>query len=169
MAPPRLGTRIQIDESSRIPPFEQLRAQLALMVASGRFSPGDRLPTIRGLAESLQLSNGTVARAYRELEIQGVIIGRGRRGTFVSDDPPITFSAQERRRDLEAALLGVELATELPGSEQLQAALARVPRSGSAEVAAVLAEPKVLCEPREIGAPRAMRQVLGDRIGRVLQ
>lgn len=103
MAPPRLGTRIQIDESSRIPPFEQLRAQLALMVASGRFSPGDRLPTIRGLAESLQLSNGTVARAYRELEIQGVIIGRGRRGTFVSDDPPITFSAQERRRDLEAA------------------------------------------------------------------
>ena len=100
---PRLGTRIQIDPSSRIPPFEQLRAQLALMVSSGRLSPGDRLPTVRGLAATLDLSNGTVARAYRELEYQGVVIGRGRRGTFVADDPPITFSAQERRRNLEHA------------------------------------------------------------------
>jgi len=103
MTPPRLGTRIQIDNASRIPPFEQLRGQLALMVASGRFEPGARLPTIRGLAESLQLSNGTVARAYRELEIQGVVIGRGRRGTYVSDDPPNTFTANERRRNLADA------------------------------------------------------------------
>jgi DNA-binding transcriptional regulator YhcF (GntR family) len=73
------------------------------MVASGRFEPGARLPTIRGLAESLQLSNGTIARAYRELEIQGVVIGRGRRGTFVSDDPPNTFTANERRRNLAEA------------------------------------------------------------------
>jgi len=100
---PRLGTRIQIDPASRIPPFEQLRAQLALMVSSGRLGPGDRLPTVRGLADTLELSNGTVARAYRELEYQGVVIGRGRRGTFVADDPPITFSAQERRRNLEQA------------------------------------------------------------------
>lgn len=100
---PRLGTRIQIDAASRIPPFEQLRAQLALMVSSGRLQPGDRLPTVRGLAETLELSNGTVARAYRELEYSGVAIGRGRRGTFVADDPPNTFSANERRRNLEQA------------------------------------------------------------------
>jgi DNA-binding transcriptional regulator YhcF (GntR family) len=100
---PRLGTRIRIDTASRIPPFEQLRAQLALMVSAGRLRPGSRLPTIRGLAETLQLSNGTVARAYRELEIQGVITGRGRRGTFVADSPPNSFSAQERRRLLTDA------------------------------------------------------------------
>ena len=80
----RLGTRIRIDPGSRIPPFEQLRAQLALMVSSGRLRPGSRVPTVRGLADTLQLSNGTVARAYRELEVQGVLIGRGRRGTFVT-------------------------------------------------------------------------------------
>lgn len=95
--------RIRIDPASRIPPFEQLRAQIALMVSSGRLKPGSRVPTVRGLADHLELSNGTVARAYRELEVQGVLIGRGRRGTFVADDPPNTYSAQERRRLLAEA------------------------------------------------------------------
>lgn len=113
-APDRLGTRIRIDPGSRIPPFEQLRAQLALMVSSGRLRPGVRVPTVRGLADTLQLSNGTVARAYRELELQGVLIGRGRRGTFVSDNPPNTYSAQERRRLLtEAAAEFVAAARQL--------------------------------------------------------
>ncbi len=110
----RLGTRIRIDPGSRIPPFEQLRAQLALMVSSGRLRPGSRVPTVRGLADTLQLSNGTVARAYRELEVQGVLIGRGRRGTFVSDNPPNSYSAQERRRLLtEAAAEFVAVARQL--------------------------------------------------------
>ncbi len=103
MAPQRLGTRIQIDTASKIPPFEQLRAQLALMVSSGRLRPGARVPTVRGLAESLDLSNGTVARAYRELEHQGILMGRGRRGTFVADEPPNAYSVQERRRHLAEA------------------------------------------------------------------
>lgn len=112
--PDRLGTRIRIDPGSRIPPFEQLRAQLALMVSSGRLRPGARVPTVRGLADTLQLSNGTVARAYRELEVQGVLIGRGRRGTFVSDNPPNSYSAQERRRLLtEAAAEFVAVARQL--------------------------------------------------------
>ena len=110
----RLGTRIRIDPGSRIPPFEQLRAQLALMVSSGRLRPGSRVPTVRGLADTLQLSNGTVARAYRELEVQGVLIGRGRRGTFVSENPPNSYSAQERRRLLtEAAAEFVAVARQL--------------------------------------------------------
>jgi GntR family transcriptional regulator len=99
----RFAARIRIDPASKIPPFEQLRAQLALMVSSGRLRPGSRLPTVRSMATTLELSNGTVARSYRELEIQGVAIGRGRRGTFVTDTPPNTFSAQERRRLLREA------------------------------------------------------------------
>ena len=55
------------------------------------------------MAATLELSNGTIARSYRELEIQGIAIGRGRRGTFVADTPPNTFSAQERRRLLREA------------------------------------------------------------------
>lgn len=94
---------IRLDSHSKIPPFEQLRAQVALQIAAGRLRPGQRLPTIRHLAAQLDLSNGTVARAYRELEYAGVIAGRGRRGTFVVDEPPNAFSVVERRTRLADA------------------------------------------------------------------
>ena len=89
--------RIWIDESARIPPYEQLRAQLRLMVSSGRLKPRERLPPIRALAEELSLAPGTVARAYRELEWAGIVEGRGRAGTFVVDEPPVAFSVVERQ------------------------------------------------------------------------
>ncbi|MCY4194115.1 MAG: GntR family transcriptional regulator [bacterium] len=89
--------RIWIDESSRIPPYEQLRAQLRLMVSSGRLKPRERLPPIRSMARELGLAPGTVARAYRELEWAGIVEGRGRAGTFVADEPPVAFSVVERQ------------------------------------------------------------------------
>ena len=89
--------RIWIDESARIPPYEQLRAQLRLMVSSGRLKPRERLPPIRSLAAELGLAAGTVARAYRELEWAGIVEGRGRAGTFVVDEPPVAFSVVERQ------------------------------------------------------------------------
>ena len=89
--------RIWIDESARVPPYEQLRAQLRLMVSSGRLKPRERLPPIRSLAEELGLAPGTVARAYRELEWAGIVEGRGRAGTFVVDEPPVAFSVVERQ------------------------------------------------------------------------
>lgn len=94
---------IRLDTQSKIPPFEQLRAQISLQVAAGSLRPGQRLPTIRQLAAQLDLSNGTVARAYRELEYAGVIVGQGRRGTFVADDPPNAYTAIERRAQLDDA------------------------------------------------------------------
>ena len=89
--------RIWIDESARVPPYEQLRAQLRLMVSSGRLKPRERLPPIRSLAEELDLAPGTAARAYRELEWAGIVEGRGRAGTFVVDEPPVAFSVVERQ------------------------------------------------------------------------
>ena len=89
--------RIWIDESARIPPYEQLRAQLRLMVSSGRLKPRERLPPIRSLAAELGLAPGTVARAYRELEWAGIVEGRGRAGTFVVDEPPVAFSVVARQ------------------------------------------------------------------------
>jgi DNA-binding transcriptional regulator YhcF (GntR family) len=77
---------IELDATSSTPPFEQIRAQVAAQVADGTLQPGDRLPTVRRLAEDLDLAVNTVARAYRELEQSGVIETRGRSGSFVTGD-----------------------------------------------------------------------------------
>ena len=66
------------------PPFEQLRRQIAGQVASGAIPAGTRLPTVRALAAEIGLAVNTVARVYRELEADGVVVTEGRRGTFVS-------------------------------------------------------------------------------------
>ncbi len=88
----------RLDPASHIPPFEQLRAQLSVMVATGHLEPATRLPTVRELAAALEVAPGTVARTYRELERDGVIEGRGRHGTFVADEPPESEPLAERRR-----------------------------------------------------------------------
>ena len=59
--------------------------QIATMTATGVLEVGARLPTIRQLARDLGVAGGTVARAYRELEADGVIVTRGRHGSFVSE------------------------------------------------------------------------------------
>jgi DNA-binding transcriptional regulator YhcF (GntR family) len=74
---------IAVDTASAEPPFEQVRRQIAALVADGEVAAGQRLPTVRQLAADLGLANNTVARAYRELEAAGVIATHGRRGTFV--------------------------------------------------------------------------------------
>jgi DNA-binding transcriptional regulator YhcF (GntR family) len=76
--------RLRIDPASADAPFEQLRAQVAGAVRSGELAAGAKLATVRQLAEDLGLAVNTVARAYRELEADGVIVTQGRRGTFVA-------------------------------------------------------------------------------------
>ena len=114
--------RIWIDENARIPPYEQLRAQLRLMVSSGRLKPRERLPPIRTMAEQLSLAPGTVARAYRELEWAGIVEGRGRAGTFVADEPPVAFSVVERQLADAAEAFAAE--AERLGAGQQSAMLA---------------------------------------------
>ncbi len=75
---------ITIDAASSVPPFEQLRVQIAAQVATGDLPAGTKLATVRQMAADLGLAANTVARAYRELEADGVIATHGRRGTFVS-------------------------------------------------------------------------------------
>ena len=94
---------LRLDDAGTVPRFEQLRAQLAVMVAVGRLEPGCRLPTVRDLAGQVGMAPGTVARAYRELEQEGTLAGRGRAGTFVVDDPPHSEPHLERRRRLTEA------------------------------------------------------------------
>lgn len=73
----------RIDPASAEAPFAQLQGQILTQVADGILTPGDRLPAVRRLAEDLGIAPNTVARAYRELEADGVLEGRGRSGTFV--------------------------------------------------------------------------------------
>jgi DNA-binding transcriptional regulator YhcF (GntR family) len=76
--------RLGIDPDGTVPPYEQLRTKIAQLAASGELVAGQKLPTVRHLAEALGLAANTVARAYRELEADGVISTQGRRGTFVA-------------------------------------------------------------------------------------
>ena len=73
-----------IDAGSPLPPFEQLRTQIATRAASGDLPAGTRLPTVRALAAELGLAANTVAKAYRALETDGVVTTEGRRGTTIS-------------------------------------------------------------------------------------
>lgn len=97
-----------LDAFSPVPPFEQLRAQVASRAASGDLPAGTRLPTVRALAAELDLAVNTVAKAYRALEADGVISTEGRRGTFVASThssadataAAATYVATARRRGL---------------------------------------------------------------------
>jgi DNA-binding transcriptional regulator YhcF (GntR family) len=77
-------TLITVDPKSSVPPFEQVRAQLAEQIQTGRLPAGARLPTVRALAAQLGLAANTVARAFGELEHAGLVCTRGRAGTTVS-------------------------------------------------------------------------------------
>ena len=78
---------LTLDPDSPLPPFEQVRTQLAAAIDSGELQPSVRLPTVRTLAADLGLAVNTVAKAYRQLELAGLIETRGRQGTFVADAP----------------------------------------------------------------------------------
>ena len=76
--------RLVVDTASTVPPFEQVRVGIAAAISSGELPAGTRLATVRQLAADLGLAANTVARAYRELEVDGLISTQGRRGTFVA-------------------------------------------------------------------------------------
>jgi DNA-binding transcriptional regulator YhcF (GntR family) len=92
---------ITIDATSPVPPFEQLRTQIAARVADGQLPRGSRLPTVRQLAVELGLAANTVARSYRELEADGVVVTQGRRGTFVHSDSLHQHTSADLTRQAE--------------------------------------------------------------------
>lgn len=75
---------VRIDNTSATPTYEQIRAQIAGLVATGQLISGARLPTVRALAADLGIAVNTAARAYRELESAGVVVTRRRLGTVVA-------------------------------------------------------------------------------------
>src|SRR3954451_18202261 len=67
----------------------EIAASVEAAVASGALAPGERLPAVRGLAESLGVSPTTVAAARAELRRRGVVVSRPRSGTRISERPPV--------------------------------------------------------------------------------
>jgi GntR family transcriptional regulator len=109
---------IEVDLSSSVPPYEQIRLQVLAQVAAGRLRAGDRLPTIRALAADLGVATGTVARAFRELESGGVVATRRRTGTVVAAG---TAAPDAAVRDAAVHLVAVARAAGLANDDVLAA------------------------------------------------
>ena len=76
--------------------YEQLRLQIIAQVRAGELPSGARLPTVRALAADLGIAPHTVARAYKELESGGMIVTRGKQGSFIADTGDVTREQAQR-------------------------------------------------------------------------
>lgn len=121
---------LEVDTRSPIPSYEQIRSQITKLVLTGVLQSGVQLPPIRRLAGHLGLSNGVVARAYKELEREGTVTAGGKKGTIIAprkNSPDAGDEHRERERMLlDGAVQYAALAHSLGfGVENAQDALNR--------------------------------------------
>lgn len=95
--------KFTIDAKSGVPLYRQIIEQVKFAIARELLTPGDQLPTVRQLAVDLSINPNTVIRAYRELEIEGVLETQQGSGTFVGPKKP-EIDTVERRRMLDQIL-----------------------------------------------------------------
>ncbi len=93
------GIDFVLDPTGGVPFYRQIIMQVEMAIADGRLRTGTQLPTVRGLAVELQINPNTVARAYNELEIRGIVNTQQGTGTFISDKK-ITLAPGEREEIL---------------------------------------------------------------------
>jgi len=112
--------QLHISTDDGVPIYLQIANQVKYLVASGRLAPGEELPPIRVLAHQLLVNPNTVARAYLELERDGVVVKRHGSGTYVSDNGS-PLARKERLKILSQRVdaLLVEARHMLVGSEEL--------------------------------------------------
>ena len=91
--------KFSLDATNGVPFYKQIILQVEMAIADGRLNTGDQLPTVRSLAVELQVNPNTVARAYSELEIRGIVTTQQGTGTFISDQK-VEISDVERERIL---------------------------------------------------------------------
>lgn len=83
---------IAIDDGSDIPIYQQIRNQIVLGISDGRLTPGEQLPTVRGLAEEIGINTMTVNKAYQLLKQEGYIMTDRRNGARIRE----SFAEQKR-------------------------------------------------------------------------
>ena len=88
-----------LDPTGGVPFYRQIILQVEMAIADGRLKAGSQLPTVRRLAVDLEINPNTVARAYSELEIRGVVTTQQGTGTFISDQE-IEVTDEEREQIL---------------------------------------------------------------------
>ena len=98
----------RLDSHSGVPVYRQLIDQVTGGMASGALGPGDQLPTVRQVAVDLAINPNTVVRAYRELEIRGVLETQQGTGTFISEK-------KVKRDEVERQRLLNQLVSEFVG------------------------------------------------------
>jgi GntR family transcriptional regulator len=91
-----------LDNGSGVPIYRQIIRQIEFAILSGRLRCGDRLPTIRSLAVDLKANPNTIAKAYNELEIRGILVTQVGSGTYVSDKKPEAGDDVHARKIREA-------------------------------------------------------------------
>ncbi|MDR2742019.1 MAG: GntR family transcriptional regulator [Treponema sp.] len=81
--------RFSLDMATGVPVYRQIIQQIEYAILSGRVQAGDRLPTIRSLAVDLKINPNTIAKAYGELEIRGILNKQVGSGTYISGKKPV--------------------------------------------------------------------------------
>ena len=90
----------QLDLATGVPAYRQVIDQVLGAIAAGTLAGGDQLPTVRQLAVDLSINPNTVVRAYRELEIRGILTTQQGIGTFVTTQPvPVDEAVRQRQLD----------------------------------------------------------------------
>lgn len=95
--------QFQIDSKSGVPFYRQIVELVKFGIARGALEPGERLPTVRQMAVDLSINPNTVVRAYRQMEIEGVLVTQQGSGTFVGHHRP-EIDRVERQRMLDQIL-----------------------------------------------------------------
>jgi GntR family transcriptional regulator len=90
--------RFTLDLHTGVPVYRQLIDQVRAGIASGTLAAGDQLPTVRQLAVDLEINPNTVMRAYRELELGGLLETHQGTGTFISNKKPEKKTAERERQ-----------------------------------------------------------------------
>lgn len=92
------GFRLQLDLHSGVPVYRQIIDQVRGGIASGQLAAGDQLPTVRQLAVDLAINPNTVVRAYRELELGGLLETHQGTGTFIGTQKMKRADAERERQ-----------------------------------------------------------------------
>jgi len=105
--------RFTLDMSDGVPIYRQIIRQIEHAVLAGRLRAGERLPTIRSLAVELKINPNTIAKAYGELEIRGILTTQVGSGTYISDKKPDPEDDSQERKIREVVGRFIEEMREL--------------------------------------------------------
>jgi DNA-binding transcriptional regulator YhcF (GntR family) len=123
---------LRVDPRSDVPPSRQIVEAFLDRLASGALVAGDRLPSVRALAEEALVNPNTVGKAYRDLEAAGAVEGRNGSGVFVTEEGPARARALRRTETLAAFRRAAREALRAGhAAEALRAALARAEGNGA--------------------------------------